>query len=79
LLADVYAMQGRTDEARALFERVLGTANDLGLLSEESWIEDGRAVGNFPQALSHVAVVNTALSISCGGRPPRLPKEEAGD
>lgn len=78
-LADVYAMQGRTDDACKLFERVLGTANDLGLLSEECWIEDGRAVGNFPQALSHVAVVNTALAISSGGRPPRLPKEEGGD
>lgn len=73
-LADVYAMQGRVDDARALFDRVRGTANDLGLLSEEVWCEDGRAMGNFPQALSHVALVNTALVLA-SGRPPRLPPE----
>jgi GH15 family glucan-1,4-alpha-glucosidase len=73
-LADVYAMQGRVDDARALFDRVRGTANDLGLLSEEVWCEDGRAMGNFPQALSHVALINTALVLA-SGRPPRLPPE----
>ena len=71
-LADVYAMQGRMDDARALFDNILAAANDLGLLSEECWPEDGRAMGNIPQALSHVALVNTALSLSAGGRPPRL-------
>jgi GH15 family glucan-1,4-alpha-glucosidase len=71
-LADVYAMQGRADDARALFDRILGAANDLGLMSEECWPEDGRAMGNIPQALSHVALVNTALTLAAGGKPPRL-------
>ncbi|MBW4332010.1 glycoside hydrolase family 15 protein [Stakelama sp. CBK3Z-3] len=71
-LADVYALQGRKDEARRLFDSVLGTANDLGLLSEECWPEDGRQLGNIPQALSHVSLVNTALSLSSDGKPPRL-------
>ena len=75
-LADVYALQGRHDDARRLFDRVLAAANDLGLLSEESW-PDGRAMGNFPQALSHVALINTALSLAAGGRPPRLAGGEA--
>ncbi len=71
-LADVYAMQGRKDDARRMFDAALDTANDLGLLSEECWPEDGRQLGNIPQALSHVAVVNTALSLSADGHPPRL-------
>ncbi|MGN6373932.1 MAG: glycoside hydrolase family 15 protein [Sphingomonas sp.] len=71
-LADVYALQGRMDDARRVFRAVLASANDLGLLSEEHWPEDGRQMGNFPQALSHVALVNTALSLARGGRPPRL-------
>ncbi|KHK90898.1 glycoside hydrolase family 15 protein [Novosphingobium malaysiense] len=71
-LADVYAMQGRMDDARKLFDNLLGAANDLGLLSEEWWPEDRRSMGNFPQALSHVALVNTALALSANGKPPRL-------
>ncbi|GGO95123.1 glycoside hydrolase family 15 protein [Stakelama pacifica] len=71
-LADVYAQQGRSEDARRLFDAALNSANDLGLLSEECWMEDGRQIGNIPQALSHVALVNTALSISADGRPPRL-------
>ena len=76
-LADVYVLQGRHDDARRMFDRVLAAANDLGLLSEESW-PDGRATGNFPQALSHVALINTALSLAAGGRPPRLAGGEEG-
>ena len=72
-LADVYAMQGRMDDAQRLFDTILAAANDLGLLSEQRWPQDGRAMGNFPQALSHVAIVNTALALSAGGEPPRLP------
>ncbi len=71
-LADVYAMQGRAEDARAMFRRTRDAANDLGLLSEEVWPQDGRALGNIPQALSHVALVNTALTLANGGRPPRL-------
>lgn len=63
-LADCRLLQGRDDEARALLEQVLGVANDLGLLAEEYDIANGRLNGNFPQALSHLAVVNTALGLS---------------
>lgn len=65
-LADNYAYQGRIDEATALFERLLGLANDLGLLAEEYAPALGRQVGNFPQAFTHVAVVNTAFAIAAG-------------
>ena len=64
-LADCMAMQGRRDEARALFERVLTLSNDVGLLSEEYHVPSARLLGNFPQALTHIAVVNTGLSL-CG-------------
>ncbi len=64
-MADCLNMQGRTDEARAQFERVLAVANDLGLLSEEYNVPGKHLAGNFPQALTHLAVVNTALGL-CG-------------
>ena len=64
-LADGLAMAGRRDEARVLFERVLGVSNDLGLLSEEFHVPSGRLLGNFPQALTHISVVNTGLGL-CG-------------
>ena len=64
-LADGLAMAGRRDEARVLFERVLGVSNDLGLLSEEYHVPSRRLLGNFPQALTHIAVVNTGLGL-CG-------------
>ncbi len=67
-LADNFAYQGRMDEARALFERLLGLANDLGLLAEEYSPELKRQLGNFPQAFTHIAVVNTAFSIAGGKR-----------
>ncbi|MGH3947127.1 MAG: glycoside hydrolase family 15 protein, partial [Pseudonocardiaceae bacterium] len=51
-------------EARALFERLLGLRNDLGLLSEEYDTRAGRQLGNTPQAFSHVGLVNTALHLS---------------
>lgn len=63
-LADVRAMQGRETEAAALLDRVLSISNDLGLLSEEYDTRRQRLCGNFPQALSHLAVVNTALGLS---------------
>ncbi len=64
-LADCMGMQNRLEEARTLFERVLGVANDLGLLSEEFHAPSRRMLGNFPQAITHVAVINTALGL-CG-------------
>jgi GH15 family glucan-1,4-alpha-glucosidase len=65
-LADCYAVQGRHDEARETFERVLKLANDVGLLSEEYDPSSGRLVGNFPQAFTHVALVNTARNLARG-------------
>ena len=62
-LADAYALQGRMDEAHALFERLLGLRNDVGLLAEEYDPRAGRQVGNFPQAFSHVALVGTAMTL----------------
>ena len=63
-LADCRAMQGHRDAAIALLERVLALRNDVGLLSEEYHPGLRRLVGNFPQALSHLALVNTALGLS---------------
>ncbi|MGA5361963.1 glycoside hydrolase family 15 protein [Streptomyces purpurascens] len=62
-LADALHMTGRTKEARALFERLVGLANDVGLLSEEFDPVSGRQLGNFPQAFSHIGLVNTALAL----------------
>jgi GH15 family glucan-1,4-alpha-glucosidase len=62
-LADALVLLGRTDEARVLFERLVGLANDLGLLSEEYDPVSKRMLGNFPQALSHLALVNSALNL----------------
>jgi GH15 family glucan-1,4-alpha-glucosidase len=64
-LVDCLAMQGRDHEARACFERVIGLVNDVGLLSEEWDTRAARMLGNFPQALSHLALINTALGL-CG-------------
>ena len=62
-LADVYALQGREREAKAMFERLLALRNDVGLLAEEYDPKAGRQVGNFPQAFSHLALVGTALNL----------------
>jgi GH15 family glucan-1,4-alpha-glucosidase len=66
-MADDLAMIGRVDEARALFERLLALRNDLGLLAEEWDSERQRQVGNFPQAFSHVPLVDTALRLTASG------------
>jgi GH15 family glucan-1,4-alpha-glucosidase len=68
-LADNWALQGRYAEAEALFERLLTLRNDVGLLSEEYDLREGRALGNTPQALTHVALVNTARNLSRHGGP----------
>ena len=62
-LADCRRMQGRADAAREALERVLSVGNDLGLLSEEYNLKGKHLSGNFPQALTHLAVLNTALSL----------------
>jgi GH15 family glucan-1,4-alpha-glucosidase len=59
-LADCYLLTGRREEGEALFERLLALRNDLGLLSEEYDPRTRRMLGNFPQALTHMAIVNTA-------------------
>jgi GH15 family glucan-1,4-alpha-glucosidase len=63
-LADAYVQLGRVDDARAMFERLLAIRNDVGLLAEEYDSQARRQVGNFPQAFSHVALVNTAHNLS---------------
>ncbi|GJD34265.1 glycoside hydrolase family 15 protein [Methylobacterium aerolatum] len=60
---------GRRDEARALIERLIGICNDLGLVSEEYDVHAERLVGNYPQAFTHVALVNTLLSYAHGEGP----------
>jgi GH15 family glucan-1,4-alpha-glucosidase len=61
-LADAYALMGRTQEARDLFERLLAVRNDVGLLAEEYDPRARRMLGNFPQAFSHVGLINTAYN-----------------
>lgn len=63
-LVDAYTMAGRLDEAQALFEHLLSLRNDVGLLAEEYGPANGHMLGNFPQAFSHVALVNSATLLS---------------
>jgi GH15 family glucan-1,4-alpha-glucosidase len=63
-MADCLSLQGRAGEARAQFERVLAVGNDLGLFSEEYNVPGKHLAGNFPQALTHLAIVNTALGLA---------------
>jgi GH15 family glucan-1,4-alpha-glucosidase len=63
-LADNYALAGRVEEAKELFERLLSLRNDVGLLAEEFDPRLGRMTGNFPQAFSHVPLVNSARTLT---------------
>lgn len=63
-LADNLALQGRSGEARDVFERLLGIRNDVGLLSEQYDPVARRLIGNFPQAFSHVGLINTARNLT---------------
>ena len=63
-LADCMAMQGRREEAANMLDRVIGLSNDVGLLSEEFHVPTRRLIGNMPQALTHLGVVNSALFLS---------------
>jgi GH15 family glucan-1,4-alpha-glucosidase len=76
-LADVLAMQGKTTEARELFERLLDLRNDVGLLAEEYDPVAHRQLGNFPQAFSHLALVNTAILLGGGPSLRQRPAERA--
>ena len=80
-LADAYVLTGRMDDARRLFERLLAIRNDVGLLAEEYDVREKCLVGNFPQAFSHVALINTALNLQ-QIKPPadqRADKGRAGE
>jgi GH15 family glucan-1,4-alpha-glucosidase len=68
-LADNLCLMGRRDEARPVFERLLELRNDVGLLAEEYDPRSRRQLGNFPQAFSHVALVNTARNLSGAAAP----------
>ncbi len=68
-LVDNYVMQQRYDEARALFTRLLSLCNDVGLIAEEYDAETHRQMGNFPQAFSHLALINSAHNLSAARGP----------
>jgi GH15 family glucan-1,4-alpha-glucosidase len=76
-LADVYEQQGRRDDAMHLFERLLNVRNDVGLLSEEFDPRSQRLLGNFPQAFSHLALVNTAYNLTAA--PDRAARHRSQD
>jgi GH15 family glucan-1,4-alpha-glucosidase len=70
-IAECLALQGRTDDARKSFERACKTANDLGLFAEEFDPAAGRMLGNFPQALTHLSLIQAAVAIADGSRDRR--------
>jgi GH15 family glucan-1,4-alpha-glucosidase len=72
-LADAYVLAGEIGQAQILFDRVVGVANDVGLLAEEFDSGAGRQTGNFPQALTHIALINTAHNLSDAKRPMEKP------
>lgn len=65
-MVDNYFLQGQIDKARSLFEHLLSLRNDVGLLAEEYDAKEHRQLGNFPQAFSHLALVNSAHNLSVG-------------
>ena len=68
-LADAYFLLGRVEEAEKLFERLLSLRNDVGLLSEQYDVQLNRLTGNFPQAFSHISLINTAHNLSHFEKP----------
>ena len=74
-LADNLALQGRLSDAQQLFERLLSLCNDVGLLSEEYDSQKRRLVGNFPQAFTHVSLINTACNLSRATGPAKDRRE----
>ena len=80
-LADAYLLLGRRDDAEKLFKTLVGLCNDVGLLSEEYDPRAKRQLGNFPQAFSHVALINTAFNLTRTDKPAEqraeLPKGTA--
>jgi GH15 family glucan-1,4-alpha-glucosidase len=78
-LADNYALLGRHDDARRVMENLLAIRNDVGLLSEEYDPVERRLLGNFPQAFSHIGLVNTARNLSRHGGPAEHRQDSAGE
>lgn len=72
-LADAHVLSGDLDKAQVLFDRVVGIANDVGLLAEEYDSVARRQTGNFPQALTHIALVNTAHNLSAARQKSERP------
>lgn len=75
-LADAYVLTGRRQDAHKLFDRLLGLRNDLGLLAEEFDTVGQRLLGNFPQAFSHIGLINTAHNLVSAGGPARQRAEK---
>jgi GH15 family glucan-1,4-alpha-glucosidase len=75
-LADNYALAGRHQEARALFDRLLGLRNDVGLLAEQFDPVARRHLGNFPQAFSHIGLINTALNLTSRSASPAEARQD---
>ncbi|MGD9922746.1 MAG: glycoside hydrolase family 15 protein [Pseudorhodoplanes sp.] len=78
-LADAYVLMGRRTDAERLFERLVALCNDVGLLSEQYDPAGGMQLGNFPQAFSHIALVNTAFNLSAYSKPAEQRAERAPD
>lgn len=72
-LADAYVLSGNLDKAQVLLDRVVGIANDVGLLAEEYDSGARRQTGNFPQALTHIALINTAHNLSAARQQSEKP------
>jgi GH15 family glucan-1,4-alpha-glucosidase len=80
-LVDAWVLLGRRDEARALYERLLALCNDVGLLAEQYDPVAKRMLGNFPQAFSHIGIINSALNLAHaddGARGPAMARAETG-
>jgi GH15 family glucan-1,4-alpha-glucosidase len=78
-LVDAYVLQHRYDDARSLFESLIARCNDVGLLSEECDVGSGDLVGNFPQAFSHLALVNSAFNLTRIAKPAEQRAEKEPD
>jgi GH15 family glucan-1,4-alpha-glucosidase len=76
-MVDAYVMLGRIDDAHTLFQRLVGLCNDVGLLSEEYDPGSGQLLGNFPQAFSHVALVNSAFNLTRAEKPAEQRGEQS--
>jgi GH15 family glucan-1,4-alpha-glucosidase len=77
-MIEALVLAGRRDDARALFERMLGLANDLGLYSEEYDVDAQRLLGNFPQAYTHLALVAAAHTLDPEGSQNLFRRRDVG-